>query len=74
MTNGKYIYDLTVSPLTSGVNTNPDANVLRVPGTAVTEHNFGFLTFSGKRQERKLTIKIFDATGKEKWTKEILSE
>jgi alkaline phosphatase D len=72
--NGKFIYDLTVSPLTSGVNTNPDSNVLRVPGTLVTEHNFGLLTFSGKRQERKLTIKIFDAAGKEKWVKEILSE
>jgi len=74
LSNGKFIYDLTVSPLTSGVNTNPDLNVLRVPGTLVTEHNFGFLTFSGKRQERKLTIKIFDAAGKEKWMKEILSE
>lgn len=72
--NGKFIYDLTVSPLTSGVNTNPDSNVLRVPGTLVTEHNFGLLTFSGKKQERKLTIKIFDAAGKEKWMKEILSE
>jgi alkaline phosphatase D len=72
--NGKFIYDLTVSPLTSGVNTNPDSNVLRVPGTLVTEHNFGLLTFSGKRLERKLTIKIFDAAGKEKWMKEILSE
>lgn len=72
--NGKFIYDLTVSPLTSGVNTNPDVNVLRVPGTLVTEHNFGLLTFSGKRLERKLTIKIFDALGNEKWKKEILSE
>jgi hypothetical protein len=74
LTNGKYIYDLTVSPLTSGVNTNPEINILRVPGTAVTEHNFGLLTFSGKRLERKLTIKIFDALGNEKWKKEILSE
>jgi hypothetical protein len=40
----------------------------------VTEHNFGLLTFSGKRLERKLTIKIFDALGNEKWKKEILSE
>lgn len=72
--NGTYIYDLTVSPLTSGVNTRPDSNVLRVPGTAVTEHNFGMLTFSGKIQERKLTIKIFDSFGAEKWTKEIRSQ
>jgi alkaline phosphatase D len=74
LSNGKYIYDLTVSPLTSGVNTNPEINILRVPGTEVTEHNFGLLTFSGKRLERKLTIKIFDALGNEKWKKEILSE
>ncbi|NBU36060.1 MAG: alkaline phosphatase family protein [Bacteroidetes bacterium] len=76
LANGNFLYDLTVSPLTSGVNTNPDLkpNILRVPGTAVTEHNFGLLTFSGKSQERKLTIKIFDSMGKEKWMKEILSE
>ncbi len=74
LTNGKYVYDLTVSPLTSGVNTNPEINILRVPGTAVTEHNFGILTFSGKRQERKLTINIYDFSGNEKWRKEIRSE
>lgn len=74
LANGKYVYDLTVSPLTSGVNTNPEINILRVPGTAVTEHNFGLLTFSGKRQERKLTINIFDFSGNEKWRKEIRSE
>ncbi|MFM7091025.1 MAG: alkaline phosphatase family protein, partial [Bacteroidota bacterium] len=66
--------DLTVSPLTSGVNTNPEINILRVPGTAVTENNFGILTFSGKRQERKLTINIYDFSGNEKWRKEIRSE
>jgi alkaline phosphatase D len=72
--NGSKVYDLTVSPLTSGVNTNPDINILRVPGTLVTEHNFGLLTFSGKRPERKLTIEIFDFSGNIKWRKEILSE
>ncbi|MCB0564131.1 MAG: alkaline phosphatase family protein [Phaeodactylibacter sp.] len=68
------VYDLTVSPLTAGVNPNDEANELRVEGTLVNEHNFGLLDFSGPRKERVLTIRVIDADGNEKWTREIASE
>ena len=68
------VYDLTVSPLTAGVNPNDEANELRVEGTLVNEHNFGLLEFSGPRKERVLTIRVIDADGNEKWTREIASE
>jgi len=71
---GNWVYDLTTSPLTSGVNTHgkPDDNALRVDGTLVMEHNYSILTFSGPRRERQLAIKVYNADGKELWTKTIL--
>lgn len=71
---GHAVYDLTISPLTAGVNTKNEANELRVAGTLVTEHNFGLLEFSGPRTERVLTIRVFDADGNEEWSMEIPSE
>lgn len=73
-TAGNTIYDLTCSPLTSGTGKRDEVNPLRVEGTLVTERNFGMLTFSGKYQERVLTIQIFDNTGKELWTQKIKQE
>jgi Phosphodiesterase/alkaline phosphatase D len=72
--SGTYpLYDLTVSPLTSGVSVNAakEENALRVPETIVTEHNFGILKFSGKQKERVLTITIYNKDGNLLWTKEI---
>ena len=71
---GNWVYDLTTSPLTSGVNTygKPDDNALRVDGTLVMEHNFSILSFSGPRKERRLEIKVVNAEGKELWKKTIL--
>jgi len=71
---GGSFFDMTVSPLTSGVNTMPENNILRVPGTLVTQHNFGLLEFSGPRQARKLIMMVCDAGGKELWRREILSK
>ena len=68
---GNAIYDLTCSPLTSGTGTRDEVNPLRIEGTLVTERNFGLLTFSGKRGERRLKIQIFNAEGKEMWMREI---
>lgn len=69
---GNTIYDLTVSPLTSGsarqVN---DENPTRVEGTLFTQRNYGLLEFSGPRTQRKLTIRIFDVNGTEIWTRAI---
>jgi alkaline phosphatase D len=72
--NGAYpLYDLTVSPLTSGVSVNAakEENALRVPETIVTEHNFAILKFSGKLKERVMTISIFNKEGKELWSRAI---
>ena len=69
--NKHTIYDLTVSPLTSGANTWPEDNRFRVEGTEVQKHNFAILEFSGPRKDRKMTIKVYDANGVELWIKEI---
>ncbi|MFN0015793.1 MAG: alkaline phosphatase D family protein [Saprospiraceae bacterium] len=71
---GNWVYDLTASPLTSGVNKagKPDDNANRVDGTLIMEHNFSVLRFSGPRKERQLEIKMYNAEGKELWTKTIL--
>ncbi|AYV55883.1 alkaline phosphatase family protein [Leptospira kmetyi] len=67
------IYDFTVSPLTSGYYSPiTEKNPLRVEGTLVDKRNFGMVSVSGKRSERKLVLQIFDVNGKEVWKKEIL--
>ncbi|TGM05585.1 alkaline phosphatase family protein [Leptospira barantonii] len=67
------IYDFTVSPLTSGYYSPiTEKNSLRVEGTLVDKRNFGMVSVSGKRGERKLVLQIFDVNGKEIWKKEIL--
>lgn len=72
--NGSMVYDLTVSPLTSGVYKGSTENLLLEEGSMVNERNFGMLEFTGPRTERVLTIRIFNSNGEEKWTKEIPSE
>ncbi|UOG41468.1 alkaline phosphatase D family protein [Leptospira noguchii] len=68
------IYDLTISPLTSRPHSpGSENNPLRVEKTLVDKRNFGTISISGKRNERKLTLQIFDVYGKELWKKEILS-
>jgi len=71
---GNTVYDLTCSPFTSGTGKRDEINPLRVPETLVTERNFGILTFSGKYQERTLTIQIFNKEGVELWTRDIQQE
>ncbi len=66
------LYDITVSPLTSrAYNAEKEPNYLRVPGTMVGERNFAILEFSGPRNDRKLTCRVFDKDGKELWSYEI---
>ncbi len=70
------IYDLTVSPLTSGAGrggAEKEANTLRVPSTMVQQRNFSTLEITGELKNRKLIISIFDTTGKQLWQKEILA-
>ncbi|MCK6690915.1 MAG: alkaline phosphatase family protein [Thermoanaerobaculia bacterium] len=70
---GNWVYDLTTSPLTSGVNPSglSETNELRVEGTAVAQHNFSLLRFSGPRTARQLDITVFGADGKILWNKTI---
>ncbi len=72
---GNVVYDLTVSPLTSGFARNVETNnTFRIEGTLVTQRNFGLLEFSGKQDERMLTIRIFAANGQELWNQVIKSQ
>jgi alkaline phosphatase D len=69
------LYDLTVSPLTAGPSTNvADINPLRVPGTMVNDRNFATIEITGTRTDRKMTIRVFDHSGKEQWTKDITAK
>jgi alkaline phosphatase D len=71
---GNWVYDLTASPLTSGVFINPEAkepNEFRVPGTIVDQHNFSLLQFSGPRKNREVSIKVINHEGKEMWTRRL---
>ncbi len=69
------LYDFTSSSLASGLPTpGPKEidNPLRVPGTLVYgRHNFGTLEFSGPRKERVMTLRCFDADGKDRWRHDI---
>lgn len=72
---GNTIYDLTVSPLTSGSGSNRDeVNKNRVEGTLRVQRNFGVIEATGSWKERTLGIEIFDTDGKSLWTKEIKRE
>lgn len=72
---GNWVYDLTVSPLTSGVVANPEANnALRVAGTVVTKRNFGILRVTGPRDKRTLRMSIYDAAGQELWSQQITKQ
>ena len=69
---GNWIYDLTVSPLTSGSYDHEDEpNTNREPGTMVGLRNYGLLNVSGPRKERVLTMVVKDADGNALWTRSI---
>ncbi len=71
---GPTIYDFTVSPLTSGAHLTDEPNLYRVPGTMVTQRNFGIIEITGPRRQRSLTFRIFDVNGTELWSKTIQAE
>ncbi len=66
------LYDITISPLTSGP-ARPTAAELTQPtvveGTLLTERNFATMAVSGPQSNRLLTIRAFDTAGKEKWAR-----
>jgi alkaline phosphatase D len=59
------IYELTFSPFTSGVNINAEKtnDTNRIPGTLVMEHNFGWMKFEGKANDRRLIVRSYNADG-----------
>lgn len=67
------LYDLTVSPFSAGVSAPAanEQNTGRVDGTLVNARNFAALEFRGPREERVLTLRVFDEDGKELWNREI---
>ncbi|GAB2600713.1 alkaline phosphatase D family protein [Spirosoma areae] len=72
---GSYpLYDLTISPLTSGPS-KPNADELKqatyIDGTLVSDRNFGILSVSGPLKDRVLTINVYDQKGTQRWTKEL---
>ncbi|MDX1912925.1 MAG: alkaline phosphatase D family protein [Saprospiraceae bacterium] len=74
---GNWVYDFTASPLTSGVYADApvkEKNEYRIPGTAVGEHNFGMLRFSGPRTKREVEISVVNAEGKELWKRRLTQE
>ena len=72
---GNAVYDLTVSPLTSGTGSSrEEVNKNRVEGTLRVQRNFGIVEMSGPVEERKMTMKIYDTDGKELWKKAIIRE
>ena len=68
------LYDWTVSPFTSGVAKEREANPLKVAGSSFFVHNFGTLSFSGNKENRQLKMTLFDKDGKELWNKIILKK
>jgi alkaline phosphatase D len=74
---GNWVYDLTASSLTAGVYADAptkEKNDFRVPGTAIGEHNFGLLKFSGPRKERQVEVKIINHEGKEMWVRTLTQD
>jgi alkaline phosphatase D len=72
--NGYPLYDLTISPLTSGIGgRSAEENELQVEGTLVKDQNYALLRVSGKRHERSLQITVFDSDGIELWDR-LISE
>ncbi len=70
--NGYPLYDLTISPLTSGVaGRGAEDNPLQVDGTLVKKKTYAHINVYGTRQERAIEIKVYDSNGVEQWKKEI---
>lgn len=72
--HGAYpLYDFTCSPLTSGVHAPARGEDMSRadPDTVVNQHNFCTLDFSGAWSERRMTMKSFDADGRELWKRDI---
>ncbi len=63
------IWDITSSPLNSGVNIygQDQNNTLRIPESVIMQRNFTQIELSGPKKERVLTIRYFGSDGGEIW-------
>jgi alkaline phosphatase D len=62
LNNGNTIYDFTISPLTSGPNTNVnEQNDNRVEGSLIMQRNFAILEFGGTFKNRSLVVRFYSA-------------
>jgi len=68
------LYDLTVSPLTSGPYLPKENNYLREENTLYGERNFGMIHIEGTRNKRELTMQLYDVNGAKIWERNILQE
>lgn len=60
------LFDITVSPFTAGVGRVRGSeleNPARISGTLIEEQNFGKISVSGPKNERKLTVEYFGLKG-----------
>ena len=67
------LYDITVSPYTSGVSKvsgNELNNPFREPNTLIEAQNFAKISFSGKKKERVMKVEFLGAKGDKlgEWT------
>jgi len=70
------LYEYTSSPLTSTPYTPPPGgaeatNPLRIPGTLLSERNFGTIRMEGKPAERRLVLRAHDIEGRVRWERVI---
>ena len=67
----QYIYELTSSPLSSGVSTRlvkeRAADPQRVPGTFLGDQNYCAVAIHGPKDDRVVTISCFDKTNTKRW-------
>jgi len=63
---GNTIYDATVSAITSTTyDHSAEKNTLRVPGSMISERNYGVFNVSGSKEKRALNAKFFNTVGKQ---------
>lgn len=71
---GYPLYDLTVSPFTSGIHKKEaEKNTLFIEGSQIIERNYAKIDVLGTRKERTLKIQIYNSDGEELWTKNIMA-
>lgn len=65
--NNPTIYDITISPFTSGIArpSKQESNPLRIDRSLITQKNFAIFNISGKNNERIISIIFYDSNGKE---------